>query len=134
MWKINFISFIMLVRSQTINTSRIPLKFHRGECVCVVIAVDLKLGCVLPEVRRLLGEVFFLYFTIVWVIFTGCPSCDTTAISARSAAVLPSPSSSVYNEQRVHISSMKGSLEVPQSHLKVVFCPLQRCILGLPAC
>lgn len=34
MWKINFLSFIMLVRPQTINTSRTPLKFHRGECVC----------------------------------------------------------------------------------------------------
>lgn len=52
-----------------------------------VIAVDPTLGCGPPEVRPLLGDVFFLCLTIVRVIFTSHPSYDTTAISAEPAVL-----------------------------------------------
>lgn len=125
-------SCLIMLEPQNMNTSWPSLK---EENVCVVIAVDPTLGCGPPEVRPLLGDVFFLHFTILWVVFPSHPSCDTTVISARPAAVRSHP---------VHFSllqitcscllyHMKGSLEVPQSHLKVVFYPLQHYTMGLPA-
>lgn len=85
----NCILFIILVEPQNMNSS-CSLKFLQRR-MCVVTAVDPTLGCGPPEVRPLLGDVFFLRFTIVWVIFTSRPSCDTTAISAGPAAVLSHP-------------------------------------------
>lgn len=80
----------MLVERLNMNTSRPSLKYLQRR-MCVVIAVDPTLGCAPPEVRPLLGDVFFLRFTIVWVIFTSRLSCDTTAISAGLVAVLSHP-------------------------------------------
>lgn len=84
------ILFIMLVEPLNMNTSRPSLKYLQKR-MCVAIAVDPTLGCGPPEVRPLLGDVFFLRFAIVWVIFTSRPSCDTTAISAGPVVVLSHP-------------------------------------------
>lgn len=80
----------MLVEPLNMNTSRPSLKYLQKR-MCVAIAVDPTLGCGPPEVRPLLGDVFFLRFAIVWVIFTSRPSCDTTAISAGPVVVLSHP-------------------------------------------